>query len=106
MHLPGRVGIPPPLLLQGSKRALQRGQELHAVVDAALIDLEQRIDRARTTRLLALQKLEGQRLHAVAGGSSGAGAEAEAEAGAGGIDKNDPMLSWQLLHRPAALREE
>ena len=104
MHLPGRVGIPPPLLLQGSKRALQRGQELHAVVDAALIDLEQRIDRARTTRLLALQKLEGQRLHAVAGGSSGAGAEAEA--GAGGIDKNDPMLSWQLLHRPAALREE
>ena len=106
VHLPGRVGIPPPLLLQGSRQALQRAQVLHAVVDSSLAELEKRVELVKKRRLLALQKLEGQRLNAAEAGGASAAAVDTAAAAAGGIDKSDPMLSWQLLHRPAVLRDE
>jgi exosome complex component RRP45 len=107
VHLPGKVGIPPTLLLDGSRKALVRGKALHKIVELALEDLEQRVEAQSAKHLLNLQKLEGQRLNSThsANRQNPIGSTRDTSATTG-IDKSDPILTWQMLHTSVPLRDD
>jgi exosome complex component RRP45 len=109
---PGQVAIAAALIVPAVTLATQRAKDLHKAVESALIDLAKREDAHRARRLLLLQRLQfdariqleqkgsQERINA---DSTPKGREGKANIG---ITRDDPLLSWSLLHRPAVLREE
>jgi exosome complex component RRP45 len=104
INLPGKVGIPAALLLRGSQLALKRGKVLHAAVEAALLDLERRLEERQAERLRVLQRVQREQRQTDSTKQAGRGAGNAPEAG--GIDKSDPILNWQMLHASVGLSGE
>jgi hypothetical protein len=99
---------------------------LHARLDAAIADLEARVRSQREQQLLVMQRYnmlqnqqQGQSGAGVSGGSVSAAVgtgvapgavkvvkSKKEKQGAGGIDKDDEILQWGMLHKAAGLPEE
>lgn len=79
---------------------------LHEILNKSLVELEQSVLTARQAKLeqdqkynsiiLAQKKENGEEMD-IDNGSSGAG---------GGIDRNDPILQWDNLHKAVSVREK
>jgi exosome complex component RRP45 len=112
---PGQVAIAAALILPAVALATQRAKDLHKAVESALMDLAKREDAQRARRLLLLQRLQfDARVQTQTEQAGAQRAKADSIAtpkgregkGNMGITRDDPLLSWSLLHRPAVLREE
>lgn len=113
LYKPGGMSIAPSLITSTLKIASTRALQLHADIDAALVDFEQREERERTRRVDAMQKLTAAKMQAQALAhdqqqqqqQQGNVFQQQNNLGAGGIEKTDEILSWQLLHRPSTALE-
>ena len=91
-------------LVAGSVRAAEIAASRHAELSVALAELESSIERERSGRLLRMATRR-RRQQVVDGAGGGQGGRREREAAAdeeeteGGIDRNDPVLSYGLVHR-------
>lgn len=95
---PGQQAVPVSLILQGTQIALARAEVLHVQLNDTLVSLEGKIAEEKSARLEQLRK-------SAAIDRKAAGLEAPKGGGAEAIDRNDPILQWGLLHRPALVRE-
>jgi hypothetical protein len=101
------------MLIAAARVAVKRSAQVHEQLNAALREAEVREARAQDDRLAELRRrtAEQESYGASAGememdGTAGGGAAIAASASGGrGIDRDDPMLQWGLLHRPAGLTE-
>ena len=104
----GGVPLPVPVLLEAAKLAVQVSSGLHGRLEASLAEVETQVVQERERRLAILQAISSEQL------SSSIGMEEAGEVGGaavglseeGGIDRNDPILGWSLLHQPAASKEK
>lgn len=105
IHKPGGVAVPIETILAATKMAEQRAETLHAVLQTGLQVLEQNVEADRKSRLDVLRASRAAAEAADPADPSVAMAVEEGGAlaahGDGGIDRDDPVLSWALLHRPA-----
>jgi exosome complex component RRP45 len=111
VHKPGGVSVPIDIVMQAVRMASHRAETLHGVLQAALGILEQNVEADRRTRLEAVRAANTAIFSSAieaAAAAAAAGAEmavdevsAEESSSGGGIDRDDPVLSWALLHRPA-----
>jgi len=107
VHKPGGVAVPAKSILSGAKMAAERAETLHAVLIAALQVLEQNVEADRKVRLDALRAARAAEAAAVAAnamlvdGSAMSSGIVVGGVGDGGIDRDDPVLSWAMLHRAA-----
>jgi hypothetical protein len=100
---------------------------LHARLDAAIADLEARVKTQREQELLVMQRYNMLQNQQPGQSGAGAGSAGSAAVGggagalpgtvkvvkskkerqaAGGIDKDDEILQWGMLHKAAGLPEE
>lgn len=92
-------------LVAGSAIAAEIAASRHAELSVALAELESSIERERSSRLLMMAtRRRRQQVVDGAGGEQGGQREREArdeeeETEGGGIDRNDPVLSYGLVHR-------
>ena len=102
---PGGVAVPIETILAATKMAELRAETLHAVLQTGLQVLEQNVEADRKSRLDAFRALRATAEATDPADPSAAMAVEEGGAlsahGDGGIDRDDPVLSWALLHRPA-----
>ena len=102
VHKPGGAAITIDTVLRAAKMATARARVLHGVLTAALGILDESVERDRDERIRVLRAAaavannKDQVLDMVVDGA-GQGPDL----GSGGIDRNDPVLSWSLLHRSA-----
>lgn len=103
---PGHVSVTPADVLLGVQLAVTRAKYLHSVLERALIALQLKMEKqveAQTVLLQLhnqqLQKQMQTQMQIQTADDTGT----KNISGGGGLSKNDPLLSWQLLHRPAML---
>lgn len=104
VHKPGGVGIHAETILEATKMAAIRAETLHQVLQAALVILDANVDKDRNARLELLQSARAAVLANAMQSSMDVETAIDADASAledGGIHRDDPVLSWALLHRPA-----
>jgi len=105
VYKPGGVSVPAEAVLEAAKMASQRAETLHAVLQAGLQVLEQNVEGDRRTRLEALRAARAEtaaaEAAAAAAAAEGSMQVVDMKADDGGIDRDDPVLSWSMLHRAA-----
>ena len=94
---PGGVGISVSLIGKASRQAIRRAAELHQHLNAALATLEANFNVNRAERLAQLQKQYQQQVLQKKEESM------EVDVVDGGLNINDPVLSFQNVHVPAGL---
>lgn len=107
LNKPGGIGVHTTTILNGLRIAKARAVQLHEMVIEANKQLEVSIDAERESRMAYMRKIafaKQQKQAAAQAGHAGqtsppnAGQTAPPNAG-GGIDRDDPVLGWNLLHR-------
>jgi len=116
INMPGKVGIPSQLLINGTKNSLIRAKYLHKIIDISLQNLDNRKDYEIKSKLFSMQKKIEIKMNSNSNSNSNdndnemdvtkSSTSTNANANVGGIDKNDEMLSWNLLHVAAGLPED
>lgn len=94
---PGGVGISISLIGKASRLAIKRAAELHQHLNAALDTLEANFNANRAERLAQLQMQYQQKV------SQREEESMEIEVVDGGLNINDPVLSFQNVHVAAGL---
>lgn len=100
LQKPGGISLPPSTILHGLKLASLRAQQLHVSLDDAIASFEKSVNADREKRVEAMQRLTAARMQTEAQGLRQV--ETSRVTASGGIEKQDEILSWQLLHRPNA----
>ena len=101
LHKPGGLALDAGRVVQAAALATARAERLHAQLQEALAGLEARSAEERTARLALLREM--RRLQPVVTQPTATeSVSSKTAVPAGGIDRNDPMLSWQLLHQTSA----
>jgi len=107
---PGHVSVTPADVLLGVQLAVTRAKYLHSVLEKALIALQLKMEKqveAQTVLLQLhnqqLQQQQQQQMQMQMQMQVQTADNTGTKKGSGGLSKNDPLLSWQLLHRPAML---
>lgn len=108
VHKPGGVAVSVETVLQAARMATARAKTLHEVLASALAILDADVERDRDERIRIMRSASAanktdQVLDMVVEAQAQAQAQAQAtvDLGSGGIDRNDPVLSWSLLHKAA-----
>lgn len=96
---PGGVGISVSLIGKASRQAIKRAAELHQHLNAALTTLEANFNANRAERLAQLQKQYQQQVLQKKKEEE----SMEIDVVDGGLNINDPVLSFQNVHVPAGL---
>ena len=104
---PGKVAISSALILKAVGLAARRAGELHKTIELALGELTERQEAERAKRLLLRQRQQYDARMQTAESEIRVDTEGKAQRKTNtGISRNDPLLSWSLLHRPAKLAGE
>ena len=112
INKPGNVSLLPAEVLFGVQLAVTRAKYLHTVLEKALIALQVESDKMLEAQTLLLQKRNQEMLQqqqveyhgsAATTSNNNGSSYGDKESSGGGLSKNDPLLSWSLLHRPAGL---
>lgn len=86
-------------VINGLRIAKARAVQLHEMVIEANKQLEHKIDAERNSRMVHVRKMQFARQQEQAA-KNAAGENAEhGLLQTGGIDRDDPVLGWNLLHR-------
>jgi hypothetical protein len=118
---PAGRGLTAGTIVLAATIASARAMMLHARLDAAIADLEARVKVQREQDLLVMQKYNmlqsqqglgmGVNVASAAGSGVAPGAvkvvkSKKEKQAVGGIDKDDEILQWGMLHKAAGLPEE
>jgi hypothetical protein len=100
----GGVSLPANMIMKAASLCSKKVELLHQYFTDAMRELEEQVFAEREVRL---EKMRQYRSIQDASSANNAMEEDVSEAinTFGGIDRNDPILQWSLLHQPVNLRE-
>lgn len=103
LQKPGGAALSPSTILQGLKLASLRAQQLHKNLDSSNGAFEKIVNLEREKRVEAMQRVTAARMQVEAQAATQNDESKPLQiTSTGGIERQDEILSWQLLHRPNA----
>ncbi len=114
LNKPGHISLAPAVILQAVQQAVKRAKILHAALDAKLIELQKHTEAQQSMRTLLLQtyaqaqaaNMQFSAMQQKEGMLGNGQATYVEPSEAGVISRNDPILSYQLLHQAVGLPGE
>lgn len=97
---PGGIALTVEMITKAANLCFERTQELHQALQAALNELEESVMK---DRIILLEQLRKYRSQISVEHSALVNTPVLDDKVYKGIDRNDPILSWGHLHKPAML---
>lgn len=98
IHKPGKESLPLDVIIKATQLASHRIQSLHKQLQTVLFDVENKVTQERIQLLEQMRRFQqhNQQLQ-----RNKQGENMDIDHSSFGISRDDPVLSWSHLHKPA-----